>query len=77
MDNKTGDLIEMDETCLYHRGHMFSSTKPNTMQKNQKSRKSLNMRDGKRVVASSGIRLSNTLITGIKTPKLPAEADAF
>ena len=47
------------------------------MQKNQKSRKSLNMRDGKRVVASRGIRLSKTLITGIRTPKFPAEAEGL
>jgi len=35
------------------------------------------MRDGKRVVASRGIRLSKTLITGIRTPKFPAEAEGL
>jgi len=75
--HNTGDLIETDETCLYHEGQIISSAKPNTIQKDQMLRKSLNMRDEKRVVASRSILLSKTLITAIKTPKLPTEADAF
>lgn len=75
-ESKTGDLIEIDATCLCH-GQRFSSANPNTIQKNQKSRKSLNRRDWNLLVTSAGIRLRRVLITGIKRPRFPAELDAF